>query len=195
MALREGILSRRNVFSLLFGFVLAAGLVSSAPAASAQQTWHIQVGVDSHDQTERANAFLPNEIWIYAGVSIKFTFSSKNEGHTVTLLESGQARPLVSGPMANEAAYIVKFPKPGNYKLAHLTHSDMYGVVHVLQKTDSAAAFYAASLPYDQFDYDHRAAEEMSELLAGENDSSEEKRDFAPSENVVLLTGEIVVDA
>jgi len=193
MALREGILSRRNVFSLLFGFVLAAGLVSSAPAASAQQTWHIQVGVQS--QAERADAFLPNEIWIYAGDSIKFTFSSKNEGHTVTLLESGQARPLFSSPMANEVAYIVKFPKPGNYKLAHLAHSDMYGVVHVLQKTDSAAAFYAASLPYDQFDYDHQAAEEMSELLAGENDPSEEKRDFAPSENVVLLTGEIVVDA
>src|SRR6185437_10840493 len=138
MALRERILSRRNLFSLLFGLVLAAGLVSSAPAASAQQTWHMQVGAESHDQAE-PDAFLPNEIWIFAGDSIKFTFSSKNEAPTVTLLESGQARPLVSGPMASEAAYIVKFPKPGNYKLAHLAHSDMYGVVHVLQNTDSTA--------------------------------------------------------
>ena len=195
MVLRGRILSRRDLFSVLFGLVLAAGLLASAMAASAQQTWHVQVGAERHDQAKRVDAFLPNEIWIYAGDSIKFTFSSNSEAHTVTLVETGQARPLSSGRTASAAAYIMKLPTTGNYKLLCPAHSDMYGVVHVMQHTDSTAAFYAASLPYDQFDYDHQAAEEMSDLLADKDEPSEEVRDFSPSENVVLLTGEIVVDA
>jgi plastocyanin len=187
--------SRSNCFSMLFGLALASGLLASASAAGAQQAWHVQVGAEGHDQAKQVDAFLPNEIWIYAGDSIKFTFSPKSEGYTVTLLAAGQMRPLFSGPMANAATYIVKLPTPGNYKLACPAHSDMYGVVHVMQHTDSAAAFYAASLPYDQFDYDHQAAEEMRDLFADKNDPSEEVRDFPPSENVVLLMGEIVVDA
>jgi plastocyanin len=71
----------------------------------------------------------------------------------------------------------------------------MSGVVHVLQHTDSSAAFYAVALPYDQFDYDHQAAEEMSDLLARKADPSGGVREFPPSENVVLVTGEVVVDA
>ncbi|HEY6443407.1 MAG TPA: plastocyanin/azurin family copper-binding protein, partial [Candidatus Acidoferrales bacterium] len=186
---------RRNLVSVLFGLALAAGLRASAPDAGAQQTWRVQVGAESHAQARRVGAFLPNEIWIYAGDSIKFTFSLKGEAHTVTLLQDGQERPLFSGPMANAAAHIVKLPTPGNYKLVCPAHADMYGVVHVMQHTDSTAAFYAASLPYDQFDYDHQAAEEMNDLFAGRDEPSEEVRDFPPSENVVLLTGEIVVDA
>lgn len=195
MALRGRTLSRRNLSSILFSLVIAAGLLSSALAAGAQQTWHVQVGSESHDQAKQVDTFLPNEMWIYAGDSIRFTFSSKSEAHTVTLLEAGQARPLSSGPMANAATYILKLPTAGNYRLVCLADSDMYGVVHVMQHVDSVAAFYAASLPYDQFDYDHQAAEEMSRLLADKDDPSEKLRDFAPSENLVLLTGEIVVDA
>lgn len=195
MVLRGGILSRRNLSSVFFGLVLAAGLLSSALTAGAQQTWRVQVGAEIHDQVKRADAFLPNEIWIYAGDSIRFTFSSKNEAHTVTILEAGQTHSLFSAPMAKGDTYTVKFPTPGNYKSAHQVHSEMYGVVHVLQNSDSTAAFYATSLPYDQFDYDHQAAEEMSELLADKSDSSEKIRDFPLSENVVLLTGEVVVDA
>jgi plastocyanin len=186
---------RRILSSICFGLMLAGGLVMFAPAASAQQLWHIRVGAESHDQAKHADAFLPNEIWIYAGDSIKFTFSPKSEVHTVTLLEAGQARPLFSGPMANATTYVVKLPTPGNYKLVCPAHADMSGVIHVLQHTDSTAAFYAASLPYDQFDYNHQAAEEMSDLLAGKSDALEGVREFPPSENVVLMTGEAVVDA
>ena len=151
MALRGRILLYRILSSIFLGLILAGGLVISAPAAAAQQTWHVQVGAESHDQAKQVDAFLPNEIWIYAGDSIKFTFSRKSEAHTVTLLEAGRARPLFLGPMANAATYIVKLPTPGNYNLECLAHSDMYGAVHVLQRTDSAAAFYATALPYDQF--------------------------------------------
>jgi plastocyanin len=195
MVSRGRILLHRILSSFCFALILPGGLVMSAPAAGAQQTWHVQVGAESHDQAKRADAFLPNELWIYADDSIKFTFSPKTGAHTVTLLEAGQARPLFSGPMANAATYTVKLPTPGNYKFVCPGHSDVYGVVHVVQHTNSTAAFYAASLPYDQFDYDHQAAEEMNDLLARKSDASEGMREFPPSENVVLMMGEVVVDA
>ncbi len=236
MVLRDRISFPRSLRSIGFGLILAAGLLASALTASAQQTWHVQVGAESHDQAMQADAFLPNEIWIYAGDSITFKFSPKNEIHTVTLLEAGQARPLFSGPpappppvgcntigsegatqssgssydgvgvspdlacvnsgpMANGATYTVKFPTPGNYKLTCLVHPDMFGVIHVLQNTDSTAPFYAASLPYQQFDYDHQAADEMGDLLADGGHAQEEMRDFPPSENVVLMTGDMVATA
>ena len=195
MVLRGRILLHRILVSICFGLILAGGLVMSASAAGAQQTWHVQVSAESQDQAKQEDVFLPNEIWIYAGDSIKFTFSPKSEVHTVTLVEAGQLRPLFSGPVTNAATYIVKLPTPGNYKLVCAAHADMNGVVHVMQHADSAAAFYAAALPYDQFDYNHQAAEEMNDLLAGKADSSEGVREFPPSENVVLMRGEVVVDA
>lgn len=193
MALRGRILSRRNLYSVVFDLALIAGLLASAVAAGGQQTWYVQVGAESDGQAKQADAFLPNEIWIYAGDNIKFTFSPRNGVHTVTLLEAGQARPLFSGPPTPPAT--VKFPTAGNFKLVCVVRAEMNGVVHVMQQTDSTAAFYAASLPYDQFDYDHQAAEELRELLARKNGPSEAVREFPPSENVVLMMGEVVVDA
>jgi plastocyanin len=194
MVSRENILLSSILSSVFFALTLAA-LVMSAPAADAQQMWHVQVGAESHGPGQQVDAFLPNEIWIYAGDSIKFTFSPKSDVHKVTLMEPGRAHPLLSGPMGNAATYIVKLPAPGNFKLLSEARADMNGVVHVLQHTDSAAAFYAASLPYDQLDYDHQAAEEISDLLARKADPSKGVRELPPSENVVLMTGEVVVDA
>jgi plastocyanin len=78
--------------------IVAAGLLTFPSAASAQQTWHVRAGAESKDQALQADAFLPNEIWIYAGDSIQFTFPDKNEIHTATLLQAGQVRPLFAGP-------------------------------------------------------------------------------------------------
>ena len=132
MALRGRILSRRNCYSVVFHLALTAGLLVSAVAAGAQQTWHVQVRAESDGQAKQADAFLPNEIWIYAGDSIKFTFSPRNEVHSVTLLEAGQARPLFSGPPTSPAT--VKFPTAGNFKLVCLVRAEMNGVVHVMQQ-------------------------------------------------------------
>ena len=195
MELRRRILLRSMLSSIFVGLMPAGGLAMFAPAAGAQQTWHVQVGAESYDQARHADAFLPNEIWIYAGDSVKFTFSAKSEPYMMTLLEAGQAHPLFSGPRANATTHVVELSTPGNYELVCPAHADMNGVIHVMQHTDSAAAFYAAALPYDQFDYDHQAAEEMSDLLARKADFSEEVREFQPSKNVVLMTGEVVVDA
>lgn len=190
-----GILLGRILSSILVGLMLVGGMLMLAAAAGAQHRWHIQVGAESHNPAKHADAFLPNEIWIYAGDSIKFTFSAKSESCRVTVLEAGRAHPLFSGSLANASAYLVKLPTAGNYKLACAAHADMKGVVHVLQRTDSTGAFYAASLPYDQFDYDHQAGEEMRDLLADKGDASEGMHEFALPENVVLMTGEVVVDA
>lgn len=230
------ILFPSRLSSICLGLMLAAGLLAFAQTASAEQTWRAQVGAESPDEAKQVDAFLPNEIWVFVGDSITFKFSPKNEAHTVTLLEAGQARPLFSGPptppppvgcdtvhseaaaqpsgssydgigispnlacvnsgpMVHEATYTVAFPTAGNYKLVCLVHADMNAVIHVLQNTDSTAPFYAASLPYNQSDYDRQGADEARDLLNDSDNPREEVRDFPPSENVVLMTGEVSATA
>jgi plastocyanin len=224
---------------LMFAFLVVAGLLTFPSAASAQQIWKVQVGAESRNEAKQADAFLPNEIWIYAGDSITFKFDPKHEVHTVTFLEASQPRPLFSGPptappppvgcdtvdseaaaqpsgtsyagtgtvsattlpcvnsgpMTDGATYTIKFPTPGNYKMVCLVHADMNGMVHVLQNTDSSAPFYAASLPYQQFDYDRQAQDEARDLLSDSDTAREERADFPPSANVVLMTGEVTATA
>lgn len=238
---------------LIFALTLVAGLLTFPSAASAQQTWYVQVGAESHNEAKQADAFLPNEIWIYAGDSITFKFDPKHEIHTVTFLDPGdptatpavvaQPRPLFAGPppsvpmappvgcdmvdsedmaqpsgssygghdapsgslpcvnsgplnaLTNGGTYTVTFPVPGNYKMVCLVHADMNGVVHVLQNTDSSAPFYAASLPYDQFDYDRQARDETRDLLTDSDTPREERADFPPTANVVLMTGDLTATA
>lgn len=233
-----------DTFSIRFGhfwlvlvLAVAAGTLALPSPAGAQQTWDVQVGGENHSEAKQADAFFPNELWIFAGDSIRFTFAPKHEIHTVTFLKPGQARPLFagppvppppvgcdainaesetqpsgsqyggatatapalpcvnSGPRTNGASYTVTFPTAGNYKLVCLVHTDMYGVVHVLQSADSSAPFYAASLPYTQGEYDQRARDEQRDLLSDNDSPMEERNDFPPSANVVLMTGEISATA
>ena len=44
------------------------------PASALADTWQLQVGAESPDRGRQALAFLPNEIWIHAGDSIRWTF-------------------------------------------------------------------------------------------------------------------------
>jgi len=73
---------------------LIAGIITSA--ASAAQ-WMALAGAQSPDLGSQALAFLPNELWIHAGDSIRWTHAS-TEIHTVTFLKPGQVRPPNSGP-------------------------------------------------------------------------------------------------
>ncbi|MEO6966166.1 MAG: plastocyanin/azurin family copper-binding protein [Acidobacteriaceae bacterium] len=228
MKLCRRILSPFSLFSVFLGLTLAGPLLVFATPASAQQSWSVQVGAENHDEAKQVDAFLPNEIWIYAHDSIRFKFAPKNEPHTVTLLAANQpfslfagpptppppvgcnmvpgegvAQPsdsfygsaglacVNSGPLADQATYTVNFPTPGNYKLVCLIHPDMNGVIHVLQNTDRSAPFYAASLPYNQHDYDIQGAREARTLLSDNANVMEQMRAFPRSENVVLMTGEL----
>lgn len=228
-------------FSLVaFAVMLLAGLVAFPSAASAQGTkWYVQVGAESNHEAKQADAFLPNEIWIYVGDSITFKWAPKSEIHTVTFLEPGQDRPFFvpgtpapagcsavpgegnttpndstynpsstspssglvcvnSGPKSGSSPmpyYTVKFTQPGNYKFVCLVHTDMNGVVHVMQNTNNTAPYYMASLPYDQADYDAQAKDEAHDLLNRSITPAEEAHDFAPMEHVVLMAGEMSATA
>ena len=217
-------------------------LVMAAPLALHAQ-WLANVGAENADEARQGNAFLPNEIWIYAGDSIQWTWQPKNEPHTVSFLFSGQTRPTPPPPIgppagppigppfyfgnpgpgpftecpspnpynggsatydgsacvssaalnggAAPSTFTVTFPNPGNYKFVCLIHTNMIGTVHVLS-TDPKSSFYAASLRYTQADYDKQARDQMQDILRDTDNPKEEVRDFARSENEVLMTGEIV---
>jgi plastocyanin len=61
-------------------------------------TWQLQAGAESPDRGRQTLAFLPNEVWIHAGDSIRWTFPT-HERHTITFLKPGQTRPPAFGPI------------------------------------------------------------------------------------------------
>ena len=67
------------------------------PGSALADTWLLQAGAESPDRGRQALAFLPNEIWIHAGDSIRWTFPT-HERHTLTFLKPGQTRPPAFGP-------------------------------------------------------------------------------------------------
>ena len=60
--------------------------------------WQALAGAESPNRANQALAFLPNELWIQAGDSIRWTFST-HERHTLTFLTPGQIRPPGFGPV------------------------------------------------------------------------------------------------
>jgi plastocyanin len=162
-------------------WALLAALTTNAVSAT---QWEANAGAQSADLGNQALAFLPNEFWIHAGDSIRFTFST-NELHTVTFLKPGQIRPplnsptgtfvgcpgstpdgssfnnstcVSSGPSTTGQTYTVNFPSANNFKLVCLVHSRMTGAIHVLPLSET--------LPYDQTFYDRMAHNERTELLS-----------------------------
>lgn len=147
------------------------------PAAFGAQ-WQATVGAQSEDKGRQVVAFLPNELWIHAGDSVQWTVNA-DEIHTITFLKVNQIRlPFTVGcpgfsfgaasvdgstcvstpPMASGQTFIVTFPTAGNFKLVCLVHTDMTGVIHVLDSS--------APLPHDQDFYDKQAADRAHDLLA-----------------------------
>jgi plastocyanin len=169
-------------------FAVAALLAGVATSMASATQWEAQVGAQNANLGNQALAFLPNEFWIHAGDSIRFTFST-NELHTVTFLKPGQIRPpafslvgingnvfvgcpgttpdgssfdnstcVSSGPSTTGQTYTVNFPSANNFKLVCLVHSRMTGAIHVLP--------LSKTLPYDQAFYERQADRGQSELLS-----------------------------
>lgn len=178
--------------------------------------WHVTVGAQSKNMGHQALAFLPNEIWIHAGDSITWTFPVP-EPHSVTFLIPGQVRPSVvigcpgaapdDSPFDGSACvnsgrisvvgttYTVTFPKVGNYRLVCLVHTNMTGIVHVLDSS--------APLPHDQDFYNTQAADQQRDLLSDHDrglarefkedaDDPGEADAHAHNHIVVTGTGELV---
>jgi plastocyanin len=80
-------------------FPMAAILMAGATARTAQaKEWQATAGVESPDRGIQGLAFLPNELWVQAGDSIRWTFPT-HERHTLTFLKPGQTRPPGFGPI------------------------------------------------------------------------------------------------
>jgi plastocyanin len=160
----------------MWPFILAVSSFSGVSVCA--QDAQMIVGAQSTDEGRQALAFLPNEIWIHAGDTIKWNFVT-GEPHTVTFLKPGQIRPAFQvgcpgttadgssfdgtacvngGRMTGGQSYSVSFPKAGNFKLVCLIHADMSGVVHVLDPSEP--------LPHDQAFYDRQAHHERAQLLS-----------------------------
>jgi plastocyanin len=79
-------------------FAVSAVLVAGVATTTAQGTeWQVAVGAESPGRGSQALAFLPNELWIQTGDSIRWSFPT-HERHTLTFLTPGQTRPPGFGP-------------------------------------------------------------------------------------------------
>src|SRR3984893_9920958 len=78
---------------------MVAVLMAGAATRTAQaQDWQATAGGESPDRGRQALAFLPNELWVHTGDSIRWTFPT-HERHTLTFLKPGQTRPPGFGPI------------------------------------------------------------------------------------------------
>jgi plastocyanin len=82
----------------LTSVALAAVVAGTASVTVHADEWRVLVGSETHGRGSQALAFLPNEIWIHAGDSIRWIFPT-HERHTMTLLRPGQTRPPGFGPV------------------------------------------------------------------------------------------------
>src|ERR1700720_4901143 len=89
----KGILKPVALFALVA--ILMAGVGSRTLQA---KDWQAIAGAESPNRGSQALAFLPNELWVHTGDSIRWTFPT-HERHTLTFLKPGQTRPAGFGPI------------------------------------------------------------------------------------------------
>jgi plastocyanin len=80
----------------ILGMLLLATVMTPL-LANAQ--YEANAGAETKNQSVQANGFFPNEVWIWAGDNITWTFVPKNEIHTVTFLKANQVRPTAPPPV------------------------------------------------------------------------------------------------
>ena len=73
-------------------FAVVALMTGVSAGTLSATEWKAAAGAQSADLGNVALAFLPNELWIHAGDSIRWTFSTQ-ELHSVSFLITGQIRP------------------------------------------------------------------------------------------------------
>jgi len=203
-------------------WLLLAAVLIVPSGAKGQTTYNAYVGGETPDQAVQADAFLPNELWLFEGDSIQWTFVPKNEVHTVTLLTPGQIRPSAPPPagppfavqgvncgpapvydgsacvstatgLSGGAVFTVTFPKAGNYKLVCLIHTDMTGTVHVLKNLPiNAPAIHSQRFYDDEARDEARALLSDSDSRGDDRDEWHGRRDGDEENAVTAGVGEIV---
>ena len=201
----------RYVYALVA--IVAMGILGSAQATFAQQTWNATVGAQNADKSRQALAFLPNELWIHAGDTITWT-AGADDIHTVTFLPVTQVVPsfqsgcpgytpsgssfdgshcVSTPPLAKGQMYSVVFPTAGNFKVICLVHTQMSGTIHVLDPS--------VALPHSQDFYEDQA-EAQSKLLFSEaghemhmSHDEDSVRVYSGNKQVIAGAGEVLATA
>jgi plastocyanin len=186
------------------------------PSSVLADTWQLQAGAESPDRGRQALAFLPNEVWIHAGDSIRWTFPT-HERHTLTFLKSGQTRPPAFGPvfgilvgcpgvtpdgstfdgsacvtsdvlLLDQGATI-----PPTYSVTFPTAGNFKFVclIHADMTGVVHVVDPAQTLPHDQNFYDGQVQSEQSRLLADASGMADRNKD-AQGDDVAVGIGEVV---
>jgi plastocyanin len=186
------------------------------PSSTLADTWQLQAGAESPDRGRQALAFLPNEIWIHAGDSIRWTFPT-HERHTLTFLTPGQTRPPAFGSIFgilvgcpgitpdgssfNGSACVTSDVRlldqgttiPPTYSVTFPTAGNFKFVclIHADMTGVVHVVDPAQALPHDQNFYDVQAQSEQARLLADASGMANRNED-AQGEGVAVGIGEIV---
>jgi plastocyanin len=179
-------------------------------------TWQLQAGAESPDRGRQALAFLPNEIWIHAGDSIRWTFPT-HERHTLTFLKPGQTRPPAFGPTFGILVGCPGItPDGSSFDGSACVTSDVllldqgtttaptYSVTFptagnfkfvCLIHADMTGVVHvvdpAQAVPHDQSFYDRQAQSEQARLLADASGMANRSED-AQGDDVAAGIGEVV---
>ncbi|HLJ14351.1 MAG TPA: plastocyanin/azurin family copper-binding protein [Bryobacteraceae bacterium] len=172
---------------VMLGAVIIAGVPTSTVKA---KDWNATVGEESPDRGSQALAFLPNELWVHTGDSIRWTFPT-HERHTLTFLKPGQTRPPAFGPTFGvpvgcpgltpsgssfdgsacvTTGVLMLGENPGPMPTYSVTFPAVGNFKFVcLVHADMTGVVHvlnlSAALPYDQASYDHEAQGEQTLLL------------------------------
>jgi plastocyanin len=186
------------------------------PSSALADTWQLQAGAESPDRGRQALAFLPNEVWIHAGDSIRWTFPT-HERHTLTFLKPGQTRPPAFGPVfgilvgcpgvtpdgstfdgsACVTSDVLLLDQgttiPPTYSVTFPTAGNFKFVC--LIHADMTGVVHvidpAQALPHDQNFYDGQVQSEQSQLLADASGMADRNKN-AQGDDVAVGIGEVV---
>jgi plastocyanin len=192
------------------------------PMAQAQgTTWTVTMGAQSKDYAKQAIAFLPNEIWIYEGDSIKWTAKS-DEVHTLTFLKqasggaptAGTTRPNAGAGCTggSQGGASATTPDKSSFSGANCVNSGIfldgqtytvsfpaagnYKFVCLIHRDMTGAVHVlpktVPSLPFNQFDYDKIAADQTHDLIDDTDGAKARSGDPGTGTNQVVSPGELI---
>ena len=200
--------------------MLILAVMTMPKGVKAGQLWHVKMGAESSDMSRQAMAFLPTEMWIYAGDSVEWT-SGTHANHTVTFLKPGTpprpsnaqgcgapvVPPAMNPPTPSGSVYdgtssacvhSGNFADGASYTVTFSNPGNFK--LSCLIHRDMTGVLHvldlSGSLPHDQGFYDEQAADQARDLVLdddrrrGEDERAEHSRHF--SGNQVTTTGELV---
>jgi plastocyanin len=191
-------LLRRLILAVISvtALILPVAVGSSASASTSEHanwhrhvTWNVRVGAETPDMAVTAMAFLPKNIWVNVGDTVRWS-SNSAEPHTVTFLKPGTSLPEFdpskptqtqrqgpsryngttytnSGIMATQPIFTFTNPA-SSYRLKFTATGDFtyYCLVHGVMMTGKVHVRPAGTTyPYTQRDYDRVGNHQARALL------------------------------